>query len=337
MNNNLNILDLALKQLKAIDNSVIDFEVEDNKNCNKYLNHKILKIKYNQSRVKYCLDIKKSVTNTMIGFIKLCQNNLPFPYIVITTYINPKIAERFKNAGIQFIDTVGNIYIKNSFIYIYTKGNKLEKQKLSGLNERIFTKNGLRIIYALLTDNSLVNDTYRDISAKVNVALGTVNSTINNLKQMGYIIDINNLRKLVKKKELFQRWCIEYPEILKPKLFLGRFIGDKKLQNLKISNYKNVQWGGELAAEMITKYLKPQNVMVYLEAKSLKQFIVKNKLKKSNNGNIECYERFWINKGNDEFVHPILIYADLLATGNERNIETAKIIYEKNLKYLEKD
>ena len=31
----------------------------------------------------------------------------------------------------------------------------------------------------------------------------------------------------------------------------------------------------------------------------------------------------------EDLVHPILIYADLLATGNERNIETAKMIYDK--------
>jgi hypothetical protein len=33
----------------------------------------------------------------------------------------------------------------------------------------------------------------------------------------------------------------------------------------------------------------------------------------------------------EDLVHPILIYADLLATGNERNIETAKIIYDKHI------
>ena len=33
----------------------------------------------------------------------------------------------------------------------------------------------------------------------------------------------------------------------------------------------------------------------------------------------------------DEWVHPILVYADLLATGNQRNIETARMIYEQHI------
>ena len=30
-------------------------------------------------------------------------------------------------------------------------------------------------------------------------------------------------------------------------------------------------------------------------------------------------------------VHPILVYADLIATGNQRNIETARILYDEHI------
>jgi hypothetical protein len=33
----------------------------------------------------------------------------------------------------------------------------------------------------------------------------------------------------------------------------------------------------------------------------------------------------------DDLVPPLLIYADLMATGDTRNIETARMIYEKEL------
>ncbi|MBE3112412.1 MAG: hypothetical protein IMZ46_18205 [Acidobacteria bacterium] len=39
-----------------------------------------------------------------------------------------------------------------------------------------------------------------------------------------------------------------------------------------------------------------------------------------------------------ETVHPLLIYADLVASGSDRNIETAKIIYEQHIsRYLRED
>jgi hypothetical protein len=63
------------------------------------------------------------------------------------------------------------------------------------------------------------------------------------------------------------------------------------------------------------------------------------KLKRETNGNVEILKRFW-NFNHDrpdpdnkhlDLVHPVLIYADLLATGDARNIETAEIVYEKEI------
>ncbi len=51
-------------------------------------------------------------------------------------------------------------------------------------------------------------------------------------------------------------------------------------------------------------------------------------------GEVEILKRFWKPaepRTRKDVVHPILIYADLLATGNERNIETARIIYEQHI------
>ena len=49
-------------------------------------------------------------------------------------------------------------------------------------------------------------------------------------------------------------------------------------------------------------------------------------------GDVEILERFWQPEEAwpyEDMVHPILVYADLIATGNQRNIETAKVIYEQ--------
>jgi hypothetical protein len=51
-------------------------------------------------------------------------------------------------------------------------------------------------------------------------------------------------------------------------------------------------------------------------------------------GDVEILERFWkteAEKQPEELAPPLLVYADLLATGNQRNLETAKMIYEQNI------
>ena len=59
--------------------------------------------------------------------------------------------------------------------------------------------------------------------------------------------------------------------------------------------------------------------------------IVEYKLKADPLGDIEIIDAFWDFKNHQltETVPPILVYADLLATLDPRNFETAKIIHEK--------
>ena len=92
-----------------------------------------------------------------------------------------------------------------------------------------------------------------------------------------------------------------------------------------------------MAAAKFTQYLQPQTITIYTTAQQLNQLLAENRLRKDPTGDVEILERFWKPAelwNREDLVHPILIYADLLATGNERNIETAKIIYEEHIVQL---
>jgi len=59
--------------------------------------------------------------------------------------------------------------------------------------------------------------------------------------------------------------------------------------------------------------------------------LLNNKIRKDPDGKIEILEAFWyfdFGGEHNDLVNPILIYADLLATGDPRNIETTELIYE---------
>jgi hypothetical protein len=92
-------------------------------------------------------------------------------------------------------------------------------------------------------------------------------------------------------------------------------------------------WGGEVAAAKVNKHLKPEKVIIYAHEIPGK-LIIENKLRKATAGDIEILKPFW--KFYHEFIDlgivpPLLVYADLMATGDDRNIETAGIIYDKYL------
>ena len=65
--------------------------------------------------------------------------------------------------------------------------------------------------------------------------------------------------------------------------------------------------------------------------------MIKNRLKKDVNGDIELLSTFWDFEypwQYKELAPPLLIYADLMATANDRNIKTAKMIYDEYLARL---
>ncbi|MEN8216746.1 MAG: type IV toxin-antitoxin system AbiEi family antitoxin [Pseudomonadota bacterium] len=155
---------------------------------------------------------------------------------------------------------------------------------------------------------------------------------IQDLKQMGYLIERENRkRQLYQKKALLERWITAYPEQLRPKLLINRYqsVVPNWWQQAQLNT--NTYWGGEIAAAMLTHYLKPMIATVYIK-QSVGEFVLKNRLRKMPQG--EILETFWgfeYHQPPYNIVPPLLIYADLIATGNARNIETARIIYEKEI------
>jgi hypothetical protein len=201
--------------------------------------------------------------------------------------------------------------------------------------KRAFKPAGLRMIYALLCNPGFENKTYREIAAATNVALGTVDWIMKELKELGFLLDMGKQGfKLIQKENLLQRWVTAYPEQLRPKQILGHYRGDQDWWKQARLETLGAQWGGEVAAARLTQYLRPEIITIYTTTQQLNQLLLKNRLRKDPAGDVEVLERFWKLEETGQYedlVHPLLIYADLIATGNQRNLETAKMIYEQHI------
>lgn len=253
--------------------------------------------------------------------------------ILITTYVTPPLADLMTRAGMFFMDTVGNTYIKEPPLFVFVKGNKLpEKLKKNPMTRRLFKPAGLKVLFTLLNAPNAANLPYRQIAEMTDVALGTVEWIFRDLKEMGFLIEMDRReRKLTKLDLLRRRWVEAYPDQLRPKLVIDHFNADNPewWQTTNLLDY-DMQWGGEVAAAKLTRQLKPERVIIY--GKKLPgKLIIKNKLRKIDDGKIEILEPFWKFKNplaDKGIVPPLLVYADLMATGDDRNIETAGIIYD---------
>jgi len=298
-----------------------------------------IQIAIQNREIIFTVNVKKTLTRPMIGIViqQLYQAQPGERFLLVTKYVTPQIADQLKEMDVPFIDTVGNAYINEPPLFIFVKGNRPGETLQETPVYRLFRTAGLRVIFALLCNPPLLNATFREIAKTANVALGTVGGTIAELKKLGFLIEIGkNKRLLVKKAELLNKWIETYPEELRPKLMRGHYetiqVTHDWWKQADLYNYK-AYWGGEVAAAILTEYLKPEKITIYTK-EPIGRFLLKNKIKKDPNGNIEILRAFWGFEYKwyyHNLVHPILIYADLLATGDDRTLETARIIYDQEI------
>jgi len=258
------------------------------------------------------------------------------PLVVVAENIFPTLKKTLREKNIGYMDTAGNVCIRGDNIYIWVDGKPVEKAL--PVKNRAFTKTGLKAVFYLLLQEDAINLPYRKIAEATGVALGNIRNIIEGLRQADFILPVNeDTLKLKNRKALLDRWVAGYRETLKPTLHLGNYVfwkKDKRMQwkELDIENDKAV-WGGEPAAAILTKHLRPEILTVYTEANKT-NIANKWKLLPMENGDIKMYQKFWANTGfaNEDIVPTLLIYADLMITNDPRCVETAHIIYEKYLK-----
>jgi len=297
------------------------------------------KIIFSNQNIKYhfVFEVKLTFNKYIIAFeagTRQTTNNVLEPKILVTRFVTPQMAEQLKTLNLPFIDTAGNAYLNQPQMFVYIKGCKLQQPPSGERVKRTFKAAGLQVIFALLCHPKLENKPFRKIAQMANVALGSVDAIIQDLKQMDYLIDMGNRkRQLVQKQKLLERWVIAYPEQLIPKLLLGKYqaTNDNWWQQTDLNPF-DAYWGGEVAAAKLTQYLKPLITTVYTKP-PLGQFLLEHRLKKHSHGNVEILDKFWQFEWSSQnrTVPSLLVYADLIATGNARNIEVAQIIYEKEI------
>jgi len=206
------------------------------------------------------------------------------------------------------------------------------------VTNRAFTKTGLKMVFFLMLHEDAINMPQRLLAHATGVALGNIKNVITGLEEAGYVLQTGKKRQVLQnKRALLDRWIAGYGETLKPSLHIGNYklMPGHPLQELRNDIIKpgKTVWGGEPAGEWLTDYLRPKILTIYtLEKRN--QAMVKWKLVPAEKGEIRLYEKFWNDWPTEgkQYAPELLVYADLILTGDPRCIETAEMIYKKHLK-----
>jgi hypothetical protein len=297
-------------------------------------------------RTKFIVEVKSEFRASNKGIIlsKLneLKNKTTLPVIVIANYIANEIQDDLKAKGINYIDINGNAFINEPGLFIYISGKKLKKSNQKN-HSIAFQEAGIKLIFSLLTEPHLTAYSYRALAGISDISLGSISNIMNELEEQNFIIRTAKGRKLKNIKKLLNRWVIAYNEILKPRILLNRmrFAKTEDYYNwdkIPLQDTEDINlWGAEPAAALKTGYLQPEIFTIYTN--SVWQSIASElRLIPDEEGKVEIRQIFWNEayyiKREDKVAPPLLIYADLMGTGDDRNIETANIILENELLHI---
>lgn len=259
-------------------------------------------------------------------------------------------ADELRRAGVFYVDTVGNAYLELDAprILVDVRGKRPVTAPKAEPG-RLIEPTGLKVIHLLLTRKTAVNDPYRKIAKDAGVALGTVAVVMRELETAGYRVAVAPDRwALEKTADLIELFVRGYALKLRPACLLGRYrhaekdpwklcealtlpLETRQIPYAMTGAWAAHEWTGHLRAETLTLHVGEQALALWNGQPMLPDPL---------GGNVVLLKYFAptvvdpeIEKTKDRpLATPLLTYAELLHDGRTRELETARMIYDRFLR-----
>lgn len=310
----------------------------------------LLALTTDSGRFQYLCEVKRALNRPRLEHALVSAEHPPKAgtrRLLLTDFLPGPLIDRLQATQVDFVDAAGNMLVRwPGKLHVHVKGMKpthLAEAKASFLT----TPNGLRVLFALLADSGTEVPAYRQLSEQAAVSLGTVGRVALELKRRGFL-ETQRRKRLVlrRKRELLDLWVGGYGERLRPQLVIGRFrpsereLGDALRRLGADRDSADVRWAltGGFAAEVLSGHYRGDQLILFIDPWSSRLAAALRWLP-SPEGPITVLRMFWpetvertLEKGGTRVAHPLLVYAELLFQGRDREVETAKLIYEQYLR-----
>jgi len=304
----------------------------------KYRPDALVQIQVHDQTLQFIVEIKIIDRPQMITQVRgFWPPGVQPPLLFVAPYLTAETADRCRELKLFFLDGEGKGYIDVPGLYIFITGRKRPTDIFQEERGRLTNPAALRVVFTILCQTKLLNATYRDIADAARVALGTIGPVIKDLEARKYVATLGMeipKRKIIDQERLFREWVTLYPAVLRPKLNARRFRApDLKWTDTADLHQYGAYWGGEIAAKRITRYLQPETATIYITRQAT-PLIADQRLRADVNGNVEILDVFWNADRiphQPDLVPPLLVYADLTATTEGRNLEAAKLIFDEHI------
>lgn len=269
---------------------------------------------------------------TLANVLPIAERPLGLPLLVVGPAINERTADAFRRARINYVDESGNAHIRLDGILVDVRGRKGVRRAaqarmansatgaLGKLN--LFSAKRAQVIFALLAWPELHEAPLRVIAHVAGVSLGQVSETHSLLEDLGYL-DKRTSIGFVRRQELLEGWLFSYPAGLGRSTQLRDFEGD-------LGEISYIDPRGVVSGEYAVPDLLRGTSMTLYVSELQPRMIVANRWRPGPRPNIHIRRKFWeeieirSNISYPQVAPPLLVYADLLMSGEGRQVEVAR-------------
>jgi len=285
--------------------------------------------------LRFGSEFKRHVRRSMLGRLReqleQATERRGLPVILCTDYADKGMAQALRDAGLQFIDKAGNGFLNQGGIFVFVTGQpKPVGTRVRERTGRAFQGAGLKLVFELLRNPQLAGRPYRELAALARISLFAVKQAMDDLGDKGFLAPGDTSRQLRQQKRLLDDWSVAYRDRLRPELLRGRYVAANAdwWHEVAMGAFP-VCWGGEVAATQLGLMRHPQVYTVYGHG-NVNALIAAARLHRDAAGNVELLDAFWREPAGG-LAPDLLIYADLVTSGVERNMETAQELYAQRI------
>jgi hypothetical protein len=289
-----------------------------------------------EAKARYAVMVKEPMTLS-----SLAHRAIPtpiYPSLIIGDRITRRSAAAFRDAGIQFVDTLGNAFITFGNVLVDVQGRTEPIAQVPESSHRvarpqhpanIFSPRRSQVILALLTWPELSTAKVREIANAAGVSVGQAHDTLAQLEQAGFLMPAS--RRLDRTDKLLDYWTAAYPTGLGRRLEIAKYHGDPSRPIRRPHADQPIYLSSESAEG--TDVARPATSTVYLDTLDPKLPIMNRWSSSPDRApNVFVRQKFWISPRPQEEIPSAngqnapwpLVYADLVATGDARLGEVAR-------------
>lgn len=287
----------------------------------------------------YAVEIRHRMTATIADALP----HTDLPLLLVTPYVSREAAEALRDRHIDFVDLAGNMALVWPAMRILVVGQSRPPttKPMPARAPRAFGSAGAKVLFTLLSWSDAVQLPLRAVAERSGVSLGTAHNVVSELEDAGYVVSVDGARRLMRGRELLDRWTESFATTVVPKLASSQFTDNAAgwwLDSWADLAAEEVQLGGEAAGSQLDSDLHSRTAILYSGVLPRRLAAQRRWRRSSGQPNVLIRQRFWTPpEPLEPLVPSTLIYADMWTSGDSRQRAHAERIRKSDPRLVEID